>query len=219
MLLKPEASLTGTRTSHNWKSTPGNWDRLNTRALYASSNEYGIPDLPEAGFIPTELVPYNLPRAIEKAVPDSAVHFFLDDYRFETVWSQPNKSLSRIQRVGVALTPDFSLWREMPMVMQQWQVYRARWCGMWMYSHGIAVIPTVSWSTPESWKFCFLGIPRNSVVAISTVGTNDDAMPFFKRGVQAMVDEIDPSMVLVYGRMMDAFAGLNVKLYDHYWRQ
>lgn len=213
------AQLGATRSSHNWDKMPGNWDRLNTRALFDSDNSWGIPTLPLVTSVPDRLLAYNDRYGCDTAKPGDAVHFFLDDYRFETVWSQPNKSLSRIQRIGVALTPDFSLWREMPMVMQQWQVYRARWCGMWMYSHGIAVIPTVSWSTPESWKFCFLGIPRNSVVAISTVGTNDDAMPFFKRGVQAMVDEIDPSMVLVYGRMMDAFQGLNVKLYDHYWRQ
>jgi Domain of unknown function (DUF4417) len=44
----------------------------------------------------------------------AAVHFFLDNYRFETVWTRPKRGLSRIRSVGAALAPDFSLWRDMP---------------------------------------------------------------------------------------------------------
>ncbi len=36
--------------------------------------------------------------------------------------------------------------------------------------HGVTVIPTVSWSTPDSYPFAFAGIATGSVVAVSTVG-------------------------------------------------
>lgn len=211
-------SLAATRSSDNWKSKPGNWDRQNTRAIYPSTNVLGIPDLPLIQAIPASLVPYNSPKRCTAASPGDAVHFFLDDYRFETVWSQPERSLSRIAKVGLALSPDFSLWTQMPLVMQQWQVYRSRWCAMWMIEHGIPCIPTVSWSTEESWDFCFLGIAPKSTVAISTVGINKHHLPMFTLGLEAMLDAVDPHQILVYGRILDVLYGLPVQFYGHRWR-
>ena len=197
------AQLNVTRSSHNWAELPGNFDRNNTHTLYESSNKWGIPDLPQATTVPTRLIAYNDRRAVEHPQPGDAVHFFLDDYRFETIWTKPQRGLSRVIRAGVALTPDFSLWREMPLAMQLWQVYRSRWCGNWMASHGVQAIPTISWSTPESYEFAFAGIAQHSVVAISSVGIRDaSTKEGYLRGVEEMVDRISPRMVLVYGRSL-----------------
>ncbi|MFI6073815.1 DUF4417 domain-containing protein [Actinoplanes sp. NPDC051343] len=197
----PEWTLGATRSSHRWAQMPGNWDRLNTRALFPSGNRWGIPDLPPASAEPARLVPYNARHAIAAARPGDAVHFFLDDYRFETVWSKPERGLSRCCSVGAALTPDFSLWSNMPLAMQLWQVYRSRWCGAWLLSHGVTVIPTVSWSTPESYPFAFAGIATGSIVAVSTVGVVRDreARALFAAGYAAMLDRVRPARVLVYG--------------------
>lgn len=212
-------NLAVTRTSEKWHSKPGNFDKVNARAIFPSSNELGIPDLPQATLIPDRLTGYSDRSQLAQAQSGDAVHFFLDDYRFETMWSQPERSLSRVRQVKAALTPDFSLWTQMPIVMQQWQVYRSRWCGVWMAHHGINVIPTVSWSAPASFSFAFLGIPTGSVVAISTVGVGQEAMPFFRRGLQEMIYQIEPAWILVHGRMLPALEGLNVTQYPHKWRQ
>lgn len=194
--------LGATRSSHNWKTQPGNWDKLNTRALFGSDNSWGIPTLPLVDIVPDKLVAYNDRYACDNATAGSAVHFFLDDYRFETLWSKPERPVSRLQKVGISLTPDFSLWREMPLAMQLWQVYRSRWCGCWMQLHGIPAIPTLSWSTKESYDFCFAGVPKGSVVAISTVGVrDDDAKLNFACGVVEFLDRLQPSAVLCYGRL------------------
>lgn len=37
-----------------------------------------------------------------------------------------------------------------------------------MASKGIRVIPTVAWSDRGSFDFCFKGIPKGSIVAVST---------------------------------------------------
>lgn len=214
--------LGGTRSSHRWAEMPGNWDRLNTRALYASSNEWGIPDLPAADWQPDKLVAYNDRWALQTAPANSAVHFFLDDYRFETVWTKPERGLSRLTKVGAALSPDFSLWRNMPKVMQIWQVYRARWCAAWMIQHGIRVIPTIGWSDEASFDFCFTGIPMGSVVAVSTVGLMRDkeAMALFHAGLFMMLHDIAPSRILVYGHKLDVFDKYDVEFvqYPTRWR-
>ena len=57
----------------------------------SGDNHLGIPELlpAEAGRLPAWLVPYRTRIRAERPPADGAVHFFLDDYRFETVWSRP----------------------------------------------------------------------------------------------------------------------------------
>ena len=89
------------RSTENWESIPGNYDSLNVSELFPSSNNYGIPDLLPCEVIPEELVPYGtqVRRGYSQA-KDKFIHFFLDDYKFETVWKFPNKTLSPIAKIG-----------------------------------------------------------------------------------------------------------------------
>lgn len=216
-------SLGPTRSSYKWSEMPGNWDKLNTRALYASSNDWGIPDLPHQNLVPGKLISYNDRWGLATPRDDgAAVHFFLDDYRFETVWTKPERPLSRLQRAGTALTPDFSLWTQMPRVMQIWQVYRARWCGAWMHQHHIQVIPTVGWSGKASFNFCFAGIPIHSTVAISGLGVRQNDTIHFDRGLDEMLHSLLPQTVLVYGTKMESrltklFRGVDFRFYPTRW--
>jgi hypothetical protein len=219
---EPDRMLGATRSSGRWTQMPGNWDRLNCRALFPSDNPWGIPTLPAAaGWEPARLVAYNSRSEVATAGADAAVHFFLDDYRFETVWTKPERGLSRICSVGAALTPDFSLWRDMPPVMQMWQVYRSRWCGAWLAYHGVRVIPTVSWSTVDSYPFAFAGIAPGSVVAVSTVGTVREATArdLFAAGYAEMLSRLRPSMVLVYGQppTEQVRGGVPIRCYRTRW--
>ena len=194
----------GTRTSRYWETQPGKMDVLNLRRTFDSSGWNGIPDLQPTQFVPANLAAWNMPRHREyAAISGGALHFFLDDYRFETVWSSPERLLPRVQAVGAALTPDFSLWRDMPRVAQMWNVYRSRWCGAYWQSEGIEVIPTASWSTPDTYDFCFDGLPVGGVVAVSAVGvrsTGEDR-ELFRQGVEQLVARTMPSTLLVYGQL------------------
>lgn len=69
----------------------------------------------------------------------------------------------------------------------------------------MVVIPTISWSAPESWEWCFDGEPHGSAVAIPTVGVERDksAFDFFVAGYQEMITRLQPSEILVYGKRFD----------------
>jgi Domain of unknown function (DUF4417) len=200
-------------------------DVLNIRALYPSANEWGIPDLAAfvdgwpaadrkddgpngqstwpnghpAGSVPERLVPWNSRFAHEHPDRRAALHFFLDDYRFETVWTRVDQSLAKAQAYGTALTPDFSLWLEMPLAMQVWQTYRNRWIGAHWQAHGVTVIPTITWAGPPSYPFCFAGVDQGAIVAVSSVGSYDTD---FRDGWHEMLARINPSRILVYGRIL-----------------
>jgi hypothetical protein len=223
--LVPVLELGATRSSHRWQQPPGNFDRLNMRALFDSDNQWGIPVVPDHRIVPDRLVAYTDRRGTITAAADqsrlTAVHFFLDDYRFEVLWSKPERGLSRCCSVGAALTPDFSLYRNMPLAMQLWQVYRSRWCGAWLAYHGVRVVPTVSWSTPDTYPFAFAGIPTGSVVAVSTVGIwrDRDARTLFSAGFTEMIHRLRPSTVLVYGQPPSCSvpAGTTMRCYPSRW--
>lgn len=74
-------------------------------------------------------------------------------------------------------------------------------------------MPTASWSDERSYDFCFDGLPKESTLAISTVGVhgkgraNKDAQELFRKGVKELVKRTHPTRLLVYGKELDADYG------------
>jgi len=200
-----------TRTSHRWQSKPGSFDALHATQVFPSGNAYGIPDLLHTSLsrIPAWLVPYRQRIRVKESGTqgghdDGAVHFFLDDYRFETVWNRPVKALAALAPYRMVLTPDFSLYRDWPLTLQLWNVYRNRWCGRFWQAQGFTVIPAISWSTAASYDFCFQGVPRRSMVVVSAVGVSLNTpleYQLFVDGFTEMVRRLEPLVVLAYGRL------------------
>ena len=74
-----------------------------------------------------------------------------------------------------------------------------------MQKHGIPVIPNIRWSDESSFDYCFLGVPKGMMVSVSTHGciTSREERRMFKTGVSAMLETIQPEIVLVHGYMPD----------------
>ena len=55
-------------------------------------------------------------------------------------------------------------------------------------------------------KFAFLGLPKHSIVSIGTYRCIQSKINkhYFKEGLRAMLDELEPEVVLVYGSMPDS---------------
>ena len=100
---------------------------------------------------------------------DFAVHFFVDDNRFEIVYNQPERNLDKLRQYKLLLTPDFSQYAEMQPWRRIESTGKSRWCGAYWKHEGMIVIPTISWSTPRSYEFCFDGVEKNSIIAIGMI--------------------------------------------------
>lgn len=206
------------RVFTTWKSLPGNWDSLHAYELFESDNEYGIPTLEKCSRVPAQLVQWGSRPELLASPANSAIHFFVDDYRFECAWKQPARYIDLIRSVGCALTPDFSLFRDMPLAMQIWNTYRNRWLGCYWQSCGIEVIPTISWSEPHD--FCYAGVERGSIVAISSVGLNDRKARFmFREGFEKMIDVLRPEAILCYGKMPRDMQVDHASIFPTRWEQ
>ena len=113
--------------------------------------------------------------------PGEVVHFYLDDQKFDGskgIWNGLSNNenykrgfdLSRLDGATAVITPDFSLYLDMPRVMQIWNVYRSRAVGYYLTTLGYNVIPNVRWTDEESYDFAFDGLSEGQVVAVGTLG-------------------------------------------------
>jgi hypothetical protein len=134
------------------------------------------------------------------------VHFFVDDYRFNGIYNNPEKSLKKFSQYAFLLTPDFSTYADMNLWRQLESVAKNRWCGAYWQSKGLTVIPTVSWSTSRSYEFCIDGIEKSSIVAIGMIGCKRNKLEFL-RGYNAMLEKICPSYIICFGKPFNEMEG------------
>ena len=184
------------------------------KGFFKSTNKYGIPDIKKNEFEVKELIPYRV-----DSNRNGTAHFFLDDYRFERCWRKPDSQIEELKKYNGVLSPDFSMYTNYPQAMQIWQVYRNRWCACYWQSLGIKVIPTISWSDEQSFKYCFLGVQKGSTVAIGTVGVlnNEYAKTLFMQGFKEMLKQLEPKEILIYGNKLSELEGYkNIRWFDPY---
>lgn len=146
------------------------WENFE-RADFLGVGEYDIPTIEPVEFSGnTKFIPFNYAASCKKR-EDKSIHFFVDDYQFTRLWNDPDRYMPMLREYQYVLTPDFSVYTDFPKALQIYNHYRKHWIGAYMQMHGVKVIPTIAWSTQESFDWCFDGEPVHGTVAISSVGT------------------------------------------------
>lgn len=104
-------------------------------------------------------------------MPDLLFQIYEDDYRFERIWRNPRQYLNVLKRYNGVILPDFSLYRDMPLVMQLWNIYRSRAIGFWLQLNGIKVIVNIRFADKRTYRYCCDGVAKHCVIALGTHGT------------------------------------------------
>lgn len=166
---------------------------------------YQIPIIKRSDYIPKDMIGFNYVMSATESEFDKCVHYYIDDYQFERIWNQPSRYIDKLKQFDCVLTPDFSLYLDMPIAMKIWNVFRSRAIGQMCQDEGIVVIPTVCWAERDTFEFCFDGIETGSTVSISTVGVkqSDEALRIWTDGCKEMIKRIKPIRILLYGGMVD----------------
>jgi hypothetical protein len=192
------------------------------RMLFNGIGEYDIPQIESIQFNNAEFIGFNYARNA-KEPENKAVHFFLDDYQFTRVWTEPDRYIPMLQRFKYVLTPDFSLYTDFPKPLQIYNHYRKHWIGAYWQMYGINVIPTICWSDQKSFEWCFDGEPTQSVVAVSSVGTqnNKEKKQCFLDGYHEMVERLQPTQIIFYGRVPDECKEniIHIKQFSEKWHE
>jgi len=133
------------------------------------------------------------------------VCWFIDDYKFDGprgIWNNSAFVLKVLRHFAGAITPDFSTYQDFPEPLKIYNTYRMRVFGYWLGKNGIAVINNVRWGTSETWRYCWDGIPENSIVCIGTVGGSPRKLidrKRFEEGLEELIRILQPHTILVYG--------------------
>ena len=183
---------------------------LVTMAHYAGIFEF--PEIQPTYWIPNRLIPFS--KALSSTDYDQWVHFFEDDYLFERIWRSPKRYLEILRRFNGVILPDFSLYRDMPLVMQLWNIYRSRAIGFWLQVNGINVIVNIRYADKRTYRFCCDGVSTNCAIAIGTHGIlkNREDRQYFCEGLAFVVKKLKPSAIIVYGKAPDS-------VFEQYRRQ
>ena len=185
-----------------------NYENLQ-KAMYVGAGEYDIPQLEPVKSVDIDnWISFNFAKST-KDTERTGVHFFIDDYQFERVWRLPELYGEMLSRFGAVCTPDFSPYADFPKVIQLYNHYRKHWCGAYWQERGLTVIPTITWSSPDTLEWCFDGEPVGGVVALSAVGmlTAPEAKAWLLEGYKEMMRRLEPCRVYWKGKVPDELAG------------
>ena len=158
-----------------------------------------IPVLKGGIYHPDGVIEFS--KALSSQEYDYWVHFYEDDSSFERIWKNPKKYLPILKRYAGVIAPDFSLYRDMPLVMQLWNIYRNHAIGSWLQENGVNVIPNVRFGDERTYDACCLGVPHNSTIAIGTHGCvkNRIDREYLSAGIDHVISTLKPRVLVIYG--------------------
>lgn len=198
-----------------------NYENLQ-RMIFEGVGEYGIPKIQATSYKGSEFIPFNYAKSC-KDKTGKGVHFFIDDYQFNRLWNAPDRYLDMLSDFTHVLSPDFSTYTDFPKAIQIYNHYRKHWVGAYLQMYGINVIPTISWSTPESFEWCFDGEPVGGVVAVSSVGcmNSKKRKELFMAGYREMIDRLHPETIIFYGQIPEECTGniVQIKAFQEKYRE
>jgi len=184
----------------NYRETRNSYCNCEKR-IYPGVGPFDIPKIlpQEIDLEDPQVIGFNYAKG-EDFPEQEICHFYLDDYQFDRVWKDPDLYVPLMQKFKAVLAPDFSLYTDFPKAVQIYNHYRKHWVARYWQDHGVKVIPTICWSTPDSFEWCLDGEPRNATVSISVVGCNKSAQ--MKRdfwvGFNKAVEVLTPKRILLF---------------------
>lgn len=192
--------------------------------LVETANFDGIHEIPRIErpdklVIPSGMVPFSHRNASTDR--DKFVCFYERDLLFADCLSATKKYCNELTRFAGIVSPDYSLSVDMPITDHGVKIYMSRAVGAFFQSLGMYVIPNVRWGDERTYtpnalreRIAFLGLPKRSILSVGTYNYDKDkeTKNNFRDGLEAMLEELEPEIVLVYGPMPEnLFKGLNYR--------
>lgn len=150
-----------------------------------------------------KFLPYfNILKKAKDILPNiKEILFCIKIIEISKLYDQLDKIIKKLRRFEVVMTPDFSLYPEMPIFMRKINCFKSRTVAYYMQHEEINIIPTVAWANEEDFSYCFDGIPKNSSVAISSNGckSNEYSKNMFLSGVKELQNILKPKHLIICG--------------------
>lgn len=127
--------------------------------VFYSSNDWGVPDL-----LPTHQAEYYTIPCVawgtvsrKSDLDGSTILFYVDDYRFTSLWSKPDQ----LPRTGcyAAVEPNYTVSLESPKAWVLYSIFQRRWLARYWQSFGVRIY--VDLNIPVEFDdLMLLGVPK-----------------------------------------------------------
>ncbi len=170
-------------------------------AMYDGDDE--IPMIKTSELLPENLISFS--KAKNRCSVNSWIHFYENDSVFECLWNNPQRYLAVAKRFRGIISPDYSLYYDMPLAVQKSNTYRGKALANWFQKNGVEVIPNVRWGDERTFDIACRGVEHNKTIAVGTHGCikTRREKSMFINGFDYILNELEPQNVVVYGRMPD----------------
>ena len=186
--------------------------------------EIPIIKKPSSIIIPDNLVPFSKMAKADKK--HFAVCEYENDSEFKDLLSNPDEYIKILKKYQGFISPDCSLYRDMPLALQVTNTYRNRAIGYYFQSKGVYVVPCVRWGDERTYttkylpeKIAFLGVEKHSIVSVGSYGQIKDRVNryYFEAGFYSMMETLEPDVILVYSKIPEEIKTKysNVSFYEY----
>ena len=121
-------------------------------AVFAGVFEIPTIKAPTKFIVPKDTIPFSL-RDRTRNYSEFVV-FYEHDIKFADILTATDDYLDELMNFPGVISPDCSLYRDMPLVLQIANTYMNRAVGHYLQAHGIYVIPNIRWGDERSYTTC-----------------------------------------------------------------
>lgn len=199
---------------------PDRFKNLNLdEIVFEGVGKYDIPVIRPEQYEPTDFIGFNYASTCKERA-NKGVHFFIDDYQFDRVWHDPRRYTDLLTQFKSVMSPGFSQYMDWPKAIRIYNHYRRHFMGAYWQINGIKVYPTILWGDKDSFDWTFDGEPVGGCVAVESMGMvkKPETKPIFLYGYDAMLERLQPTTILIYGKVPKECRGNIVNIQPFYKR-
>lgn len=163
-------------------------------------NSYAV-----TGDLPNQIIAFHEAMSVTQTDYNAIVHFYESDEFFMRLFHDPEKYVPKLRQYSYVISPDMSQYIEMPYYSRYANNCHNKAMAQYLQRQGVNIIANVTWSLPDSYDYCFAGIPIGTTIAINSngVNANSDSKFLWYRGYEEALRQLQPTRIIRYGQKME----------------
>ena len=155
--------------------------------------------------LPKRIIAFHEAMSVSQTDYDAIVHFYISDNLFIRLFRDPDRYVPKLKQFKYVLSPDLSQYIEMPFFSRYSHNCHNKAMAQYLQRHGVNIIANVTWSLPDSYEYCFAGIPKGTTIAINSNGVNasTDSKYLWYCGYKEALRQLQPTRIIRYGQKME----------------
>ena len=183
------------------------YDAWRTRYYQGATfaGDYEMPVIKGTDQVPERLIRFSDSKSQKADDLGAWVVPYEHDVKLECMWNNAFKYMDNLLEHPGIVSWDFSMYRNMPFSLQQWNFFRGRLIGILYEIMGGECIPNIRPTDSRSLVYALDGIPTECTIAMGSVGNLRDRgdRAVFEQYVEEVVRRLRPANIIVYGEAPD----------------